>query len=428
MTAVQEVVATPAAEPTRASGPRSELLAAIERLTGFTALGQITLVIGIAFAALGRSVPSRGLALLGYGFLLVLAASWFLGRRSLPLEVERAELPSRVPARRTVEAGLTLTSGRRVGALVLEEVLDPALGPNVRFGVPGLSAGQPVTNGYTFEPQVRGIFEVGPTIAESTDPFGLTRRRQTLLAAETVIVHPRVESVADRITRREWEDPPQRPPFSRPWPSGSEFYGMREYQDGDDPRRIVWRAFAQYGKYMVRESEQGVTDRVVILMDTETASHSAGTPSATFETAVSVAASVAAGHLKDGFAVTLDTCEDRQVKNLRGSNKRIPLLDVMAGIEQEKATAVQMLDRLFVDAQSNAHCVFITPRLTQAAASRLRVLLQRGTSIEVVIVVTPETDPLTLHRAAGLSCPVMEVAPGEPIAPAFRRVMGGVGR
>ena len=41
------------------------------------------------------------------------------------------------------------------------------------------------------------------------------------------------------------EDPPMRPPVSKPWPSGLEFYGMREYVPGDDLRHVHWRSSAK---------------------------------------------------------------------------------------------------------------------------------------------------------------------------------------
>ena len=60
---------------------------------------------------------------------------------------------------------------------------------------------------------------------------------------------------------------------------------MRDYVPGDDPRRIVWRATARTldpvsgtGRYLVRESEQGITDRVLLLIDTDRAQHSPGRP------------------------------------------------------------------------------------------------------------------------------------------------------
>ncbi|MHB8449484.1 MAG: DUF58 domain-containing protein [Mycobacteriales bacterium] len=383
------------------------------------------LAVVAVLVAVGRVLPSHGLTLLGYGLALVLVVPWLLGRRKLPIDARRSELPSRVPARRTVEAEITLVGRRRVTAIVVEESLEANLGAPIRVGIPVLPTGQEVTHSYAFTPAVRGIYSVGPLIAEFSDPFGLTRRRQEIAKATTIIVHPLVEPVLDRIISREWEDPPIRPPVSRPWPSGYEFYGMREYQDGDDVRRIVWRAVAQHGKYLVREAEQGITDRVNIYLNSDATGHARGEPSVTFEMAVSVAASLAARHLADGFAVSVDTNAERVATSLRGAGKRIPMLDALAALKADAAPLTQALDRLLVDPQRNAHNVLITPQLSRAAATRLRLLLERGTSLLVVLLLWEDSDPMTLHRAAGLRCNVVEVTPGASLGSVFALVSGG---
>ena len=94
-------------------------------------------------------------------------------------------------------------------------------------------------------PSLRGVYQLGPLAAEWTDPFGLARHQQVLTDAVDVIVHPTTEAIFDRPLTRLWEDPPFRPPVSKPWPQGFEFYGMRDYVPGDDPRRIVWTAAAR---------------------------------------------------------------------------------------------------------------------------------------------------------------------------------------
>lgn len=397
-------------------------LALLEQRVGLTRGGTSVLGLAAALVVTGRLLPNRGLALVGYGLVVMLVLSWVLGRRNLSIEATRSELPRRVPARRTIEAELTVTSTRRQSAVVIEEKLDQQLGDSMRLGVPVLIPGVEVRHSYAFTPQVRGVFDVGPMLVEFSDPFGLTRRRQTIAEPETVIVHPVVEPVMDRIISREWEDPPIRPPVSRPWPTGFEFYGMRDYVHGDDPRRIVWRALAQYGKYMVREAEQGITDRVNLYLDSDVESHSPGRPSPTFEVAVSVAASLGVRHLKDGFSVSLDTNVQRHAKNFRGIGKRIPLLDLLAQVNPERTSLDLLLERMFVDPQRNAHNVVITPRISQSAASRMRLLLERGTSLVVVLVLSDETEPMTVHRAGGLRCNVIEVTPGIPLGSVFAAV------
>jgi uncharacterized protein (DUF58 family) len=429
MTAVAEappaltpVSARPAAPARSRSG--SEVFALIERKLGVTSVGLLLLFFAMVMFLLSRVLANRAMALLAYGLLMVLALAWVMGRRDLPIDATRSELPSRVPAKRVVDAAITLIGKRRISSIVVEENLDDQLGQPIRVAVPVLPTGQTMEHAYQFTPATRGVYHVGPLVAEFTDPFGLTKRRQQICDRTKIIVHPRIEGVVDRITSREWEDPPMRPPRSRPWPTGFEFYGMRDYQHGDDPRRIVWRALAQYDKYLVREAEQGITDRVNIYLDSDAEFHAPGRPSQTFESGVNVAASLAVKHLKDGFSVSFDVNSARLAKTFRGGGKRIPLLDQLAEIQPEKAELSGALDRLFVDPQRNAHNILITPHITQSAAARLRLLLERGGSLIVVLLLWDDTDPMTVHRAAGLHCNVVEAIPGAPLAAVFQRVIG----
>jgi len=49
--------------------------------------------------------------------------------------------------------------------------------------------------------------------------------------------------------------------------AGIEFYSLREYQPGDDPRRIVWPATARLGKLVVREDLAELRLRLYIFLD-----------------------------------------------------------------------------------------------------------------------------------------------------------------
>lgn len=417
----------PASAPRRLGARRSResrVLAFIERRLGLTSIGVAVLVLALVVFFAGRAIESRGLLLGGYGLGIVLGISWTLGRRTLTIDADRSAMPSRVRARKPVEVEISLTAGRRISGIIVEETLDEHLGQSVRVPVPVLPGGHSRTHAYGFAPVMRGIYKVGPMVAEWTDPFGLTRRRQEIAPAVDIIVHPSTEPVVDRVTSREWEDPPVRPPISKPWPTGFEFYGMREYSHGDDPRRIVWRAVAQYGKYLVREAEQGITDRINIYLDTAAEGHSPGRDSDTFEQAVLAAASLGSKHLNDGFSVTLNVNSERLRGPLRGRSSQITLLDQLAAVQREGTPFTTALDRLFTDPHRTAHNIVITSNVSQMAASRMRLILDRGASVILVLIVWDDTDPLTLHRAGSLGCNVVEVAAGAPLAAVFQHVVG----
>src|SRR5207302_4467199 len=188
-----------------------------------------------------------------------------------------------------LDVEVKLTANRRVGAFILEERVPERLGAPVRVPIVRLPAGQTVTHRYGLRCARRGVYQVGPLVAVAGGPLGLARRETVVEAPVELLVHPRVEIVSDRPLTRQFEDPPIRPPISKPWPSGLEFYGMRPYVPGDDVRNIVWRAYARTRELLVREAEQGISDKVVILLDDDSRFHSKGVISESFEAGIRAA-------------------------------------------------------------------------------------------------------------------------------------------
>lgn len=406
-------------------GPgRAHIFDIIERRTGLTSAGTSVVLLSVIGWIIARTIGSRVMFLMVYATVLLMGALFLLGARKPAITARRSELPVRMREHQTVAVELELTAKRRLSTLVIEEQLHPSLGRSVSVLIPSLPAGEGVNYSYSFIPRLRGVYAIGPLTAVWSDPFGLTRRRMTLTAPNQVIVHPSTEMVHDRVLSREWEDPPVRPPISKPWPTGFEFYGMREYVPGDDPRRIVWRATARTGKYMVREAEQGITDRITLIIDTDRKSHSEGEPSETFEAAIRVAASLGVRHLKDGFGVSVDTPEGRVADSYRGGRLQVRLLDDMARMQLTRTPLSKALDRTLVDPHRDSHCVLISPHLDARSATILRLLIERGGSIVFVHLMTEDSDRDSLNRAAAVGCQVVELDPSAPLESAFRRGVG----
>ncbi|TLZ64795.1 MAG: DUF58 domain-containing protein, partial [Methanobacteriota archaeon] len=354
---------------------------------------------------------------------LVLITAIVIARRARRLEARRSALPRRMREGQSHEVELTLASKRRAASFVVEERLNPLLGNTVRVPVAVLAPGREIAHPYTLRPILRGVYKVGPLYAEWTDPLGLARHEQKLLDADEVLVHPSTEIIFDRPLTRMWEDPPIRPPISKPWPQGFEFYGMRDYVRGDDLRRVVWRAVARTGKMMVRESEQGITDKVAVLIDTNTERHSPGRPSETFELAVRVAASAGALHIKDGFSVSLGSNEKALARNLRGPRARITYLDELARLQPSKEPLSSGIERLLSE-HRDVHAILVTPFLGSKSAARLRLLIERGVSVLVCALVWDESDPNSVHRAREIGAQVVQVRPGVALGTVFAHSLG----
>jgi uncharacterized protein (DUF58 family) len=398
----------------------------LQRATGLTAAGFVLAGVAIVAWLLGYVVAGRVLYVLSYGAVVVLVGSWVFGRRPLPLEGHRSDARPRLREGEQLEMSVALTATRRLATFILEERVPDALGNDARLPVASLDAGESAEQTYSLDCRRRGVYTLGPLTARWGDPFGLTEREHVLAEPFELLIHPAVEPVTDRPLTRLWEDPPVRPPVSKPWPSGMEFYGMRRYEPGDDIRKVVWRVFGRTGQLMVRESEQGITDRMVIVLDQDRRHHSpaSGGVSDSFEAAVKVTASLGVHHLHEGYSVTLEGSERRLAGPLRGGQSRIAFLDELARVELGRTSLSDSLLRLVADPRRDAHVIIVTPWLDADGVARLQLLIDRGIYVMVVAVLWDELAAETLAKAAAMGAQVVEIRPGTPLAVAFRREVG----
>lgn len=403
---------------------------AFARKTGITRTGAIALVGFVLLWVMARIVAGTAMYLFAYGLLLLVGVSFLISPRNLKLDGIRDGLFPRVQEGDRLDVELKLTARRRMSTFVLEERVPERLGRKVRVPVTRLSSGNEITHTYGLRASRRGVYEVGPLVAIAGDPLGLTQRETVIAEPFELLVHPRIELVSDRPLTRQFEDPPIRPPVSKPWPSGLEFYGMREYVRGDDLRRIVWRASARTGKIMVREAEQGITDHVTIILDTDRGSHSQDGEglSESFEMGVRAAASLGVRHLREGYEVKIEANGGSLTRHMRGPSQQLGMLDALARVELDRAGLSGAIGRLLTNRQRDAHNILITPKLTSHEAAQLRLLLQTGVSILVVCLLWDEEDAGTVGVAASLGCQVVSVKPGQDLSTALYNDIGAGNR
>ena len=406
------------------SGTGSAVARLAER-ANLTPSGVVVFALVVVGWLSARWLGAKAMYLMVYASLLAILMAWFVSRRRLAVDVERSELPTRMREDQSVSVNLVVTARRRLATVVLQEALPEGMGQTVHIPVSSLRAGEDLEHRYALTPRRRGVYQVGPVTATWSDPFGLTTQKQRLAEPVEVIVHPTTEVVRDRVLTRMWEDPPVRPPVSKPWPVGFEFYGMRDYVPGDDLRLVVWSAVAKTGKMMVRESEQGITDRVVIVVDTDREQHSQGEVSDTFETAVRVAASAGVQHLEDGFSVTLASCGGRLLTALRGARAHLELLDALAVLKLDDLRLSALGPTLIEESRTRPHVLLITPRVDSDLAKQLKLVVDRGVSVAVAHITWDETDPASAGRALSLGCQVVQVPVGAPLAAVFANQVGG---
>jgi len=162
---------------------------------------------------------------------------------------------------------------------------------------------QRVTRRYRLRCAARGLYTFGPTTLSSADPFGWMKRQATLPFRDTLLVYPLVASMeALSLTPQVLfgEEVTSHPLFEDPL----RVIGVRDYQVGDDPRRIHWKATARMGSLHSKIYEYTNQRRVLLLLDT------GDEKMAQFEVnremqefAIAVAASLAVAALEKGYLV-----------------------------------------------------------------------------------------------------------------------------
>lgn len=141
----------------------------------------------------------------------------------------------------------------------------------------------------------RGTLRLGPAAVAVSDPAGVCRARVPAGEAVSIRVYPRLYPPGAVLARLRRLAGPGRvaPPEAEAVPAG-----VRPWREGDDPRRVDWKATARRGRLHVREPEPPAADRVLIALDLD-GDGAAG------ERLVALAASLARDLVTAGAAVGL---------------------------------------------------------------------------------------------------------------------------
>lgn len=202
--------------------------------------------------------------------LLFLAIGTIAAPAPPVLSAERTVSRDRLEVGSELRVGLTLRN--EGGNIELLEVLD-ALPSDFRLeggthqAVVPLGPGETFSLSYAVRPMLKGEYVIGPVRARALDPLGLSAEDATVALETRVVVAPPLED-----TRRARLAPRRTRPWfgqisSRRPGIGSEFWAVREYQSGDELRRLNWKASARLDRPMTNEYEGERSGDVVIVLD-----------------------------------------------------------------------------------------------------------------------------------------------------------------
>ncbi|MEN8112951.1 MAG: DUF58 domain-containing protein [Actinomycetota bacterium] len=263
---------------------------------GWAALGA-----GVALIVLWVAFGER--LMLGVGLFLIfsVAGGVLYVRSTVPrVGITRRLTPFQVHDGDRAVVEVSLSASRRIPqAIVLDEV--QGLG-TARFVADRIEPYSPMTARYEVLCRPRGIYSVGPAVVQVRDPLALTEAGGTAGKVDRLVVYPAVEDL-DGLPIGRGHDPTvntAKASFSQT--GGEDFFTLREYQLGDDLRKVHWPSSAKRGELMIRQLEMPWQSRALVFLDPRQSAYPDGE---TFEHAVRGAASAFRHLFRNGYTPTI---------------------------------------------------------------------------------------------------------------------------
>jgi uncharacterized protein (DUF58 family) len=257
----------------------------------------------VATVFIGLGAVNAGLNLLFaiWGMMLFLViASGVLSELGLGgLELRRSPPPV-IHAGTPYLMGIALTNRKRRLPSFSVEVEDLIEGRPIekRCYFLKLPAGRTQETAYRHTIARRGRHRLSGFRLSTKFPFGLVQKSRDVVSPAEVIVYPALVPISPAALRGL---PVLHGGSRQKWRSrDGDFFGLRDFRPGDDPRDIHWRTTARRGVPFVRENEDDEGIEATVVLD-----NVAGAAPEAFEAAVSQAASFALELLGRGFRVSL---------------------------------------------------------------------------------------------------------------------------
>lgn len=236
----------------------------------------------------------------------------------------------------------------------------------------------------------RGVYEAGPVRVEGHDPLRTYGFRRRIAAPVPLVVYPSVHRV----------DLPQRVGL----PSGSiqvanrlfedmtRYSAVREYQPGDEMKRINWKASARMGKLFSMEYQPSIYFPVLLVVNLSESSYPTRGREALVNRITEVAASLVfyIVRLKQEIGLVTTGCipglDERPTVPIRaGYGNAVAILETLARVEidPESPNVGEHLLRAGVSIPNGTRIFVVSPPLREREAVALMARRRRGFRVEL---------------------------------------------
>ena len=209
----------------------------------------------------------------------------------------------------------------------------------------------------------RGLHELDHFQLVTSFPFGFVKRAIDQRHKDEVCIFPPLAEV-DKCVMAMCRSADDTGEASRPRPGGvDEFYGVREFRHGDNPRHIYWRRSARTGVLVSKDMTRVSPPRLMLLVDTYVADLSEEKQAAV-ERVIAMAASLANAALGQELAVGVCAWDGKPVwlSPLRGKQQREEVLTALARLPVNTTFQnAQLLNKGELLMKAGATLVLLTP-------------------------------------------------------------------
>lgn len=239
----------------------------------------------------------------------------------------------------------------------------------------------------------RGQYRLGPTQAVVSDPWGIFELSQPLGGEKTVLVYPRPVALPRFFPGRPKEIEAAHPLAPQPLEAGLDLHGVREYQPGDDLRRVHWKTTAHAGKLFIREFEKSWPLWATVVLDLHREWQFGSATESSVEYSVGVAASVCYRLLQQGYHLRFLACDVYPV-DLRTESRASNLFPILEFLAVATGAGTVPVERLLASHLASflpgSLLLLITASTAPELAEMLTSLSQGGIRV-VVLALAPHS-------------------------------------
>ena len=364
--------------------------------------GWTVLCFGLLAGLAGWATHWRELWVVAAGSLLLLALAlpFLLGRTHVAVELKVE--PVRVVAGESVAADIRVSN--TASSRLLPTVLDLPVGETLqRYGIPTLGPGDAHEEQLTLRTERRGVIPLGPATTRRGDPLSLFSRDVEWTEVVEVLVRPPMvplESLGAGLLRDL-----EGVPIDAVSQSDLAFHALREYVPGDDLRHVHWRSSAKamgvagQTQLLVRQYLDTRRSHATVVVDDQESSW--GDPE-DFETAMSVAASLAVRALLDDFETSF-MCGDQAASGTSGNKA----LDAICRAGFGSAGLVRSAQRAVLVAPDTS-LLFLVTGSTLGFAGLARAAASFAPEVRRIALIVNPSSPSRVVEVDGI--PVLHLA------------------